>query len=153
MSKPYDSTEDTMAHKAIVEKVMKKIIEELEKRAENHDASKLKDPEKICYDTYIPMLKETPFGTAEYVKVRDKMNEDGLQHHFRENRHHPEHYPNNDISHMDLVDLVEMFVDHVAASKRSDTGYPKGEEFNAKKYHYSDQIYKILMNTYEHYFE
>lgn len=153
MEKKYDSLKDTMAHKMIVKSTMEVLIKELEKRANLHDNSKLKNPEKECYDKYIPLLKETPFGTAEYVKIRNKMNEDGLVHHFKENRHHPEHYPNNDISHMDLVDLVEMFVDHVAASKRSDTGYTKGEEFNKNKYHYSDQVYKILMNTFEHYFE
>lgn len=150
MEKTYDSTKDTLEHKRNIEHVILEIIiPELRKRAEEHDNSKLESPEKETYDKYIPLLKDAKYGSPEYYNIRNAMNKEGLAHHYKENRHHPEHYPNDDISHMTLIDLIEMFADHVAASQRSDTGYEKGEEANNKKYKYSDQLYKIMINTYK----
>lgn len=150
----YDSTYDTLIHKKNIEHVLLDVlIPELEKRAKEHDNSKLVNPEKETYDKYIPILKQAKYGTVEYLKIREAMKEEGLKHHFKANRHHPEHYPNNDISHMTLVDLIEMFADHYASSLRSDTGYVKGEKINKDQYHYDDQIYQIMINTYNEYFK
>ena len=81
----YDSSHDTLRHTDMVKRIFNFIIlPELEKRKENHDLSKLRSPEKEVYDEYIPKLKETPFGSKEYVKVRNEMQENGLKHHFEE---------------------------------------------------------------------
>ncbi len=40
-----------------------------------------------------------------------------LAHHYANNSHHPEHYPDG-VAGMDLFDLVEMFFDWKAASER-----------------------------------
>ncbi len=148
----YDSANDTYSHKRHVESAMGKIIKALEDRSEHHDDSKLENPEKACYDKYIPLLKETKYGTKEYYAIKDAMENDGLKHHFDANRHHPEHFKNG-IEDMTLVDIVEMFCDHYAASLRSDTGYPAGEKSNAGRYHYPDALLKIFMNTYDEYFK
>lgn len=150
----YDSTIDTEKHKKNIEYVMLEVlIPELVRRAEEHDNSKLRPPEKECYDKYIPQLRTEKYGTAPYLKIRKAMESEGLKHHYEENRHHPEHFPNNDISHMNLVDLLEMFADHYASSLLSDTGYVPGEKNNAKRYNYDDQILKIFLNTYNDYFK
>lgn len=148
----YDSTQDTMAHKKNIEHVILDIIvPELIRRAEHHDDSKLQSPEKECYDEYIPQLKLAKYGSGEYLKLKMAMQKEGLDHHYSENSHHPEHFPNNDISKMNLFDLVEMFADHYAASLRSDTGYAVGEKKNASQYHYDNQILSIFLNTYNEY--
>jgi hypothetical protein len=152
MEEKYSSIPDTMAHKRNIENVLGVLIEELKIRMDTHDNSKLVEPELSCYDKYIPMLQKTKYGTSEYFKVKKAMEEEGLKHHFAENRHHPEHW-NNDISRMTLVDLVEMFADHYAASLKSDTGFISGETTNAERYKYPDTLLKIFLNTYKEYFD
>lgn len=146
----YDSKQDTLAHMDIVWKVFSKLIRNMDYRKTMHDASKLRDPEKACYDKYIPMLKEAKYGSKEYQEIKEKMREEGLNHHFEVNSHHPEHYKNG-IDDMDLIDIVEMFVDHFSAAQRSDTSFEDGLKMNAKKYGYSPQLYNIMKNTYDRY--
>jgi len=148
----YDSTIDAKSHITNVGRVMNKLIADLEKRKIYHDASKLSEPERSCYDKYIPLLKEAKYGSPEYVEIRRNMQKEGLDHHYRVNRHHPEHFDNG-VDDMTLVDLVEMFVDWKAASMRSDTGFIEGLAGNKKRYKLSDQIYKIFKNTHKEYFE
>lgn len=149
----YDSRKDAIAHITIIHDVFRNIvIKELEKRSAMHDVSKLESPEKECYDKYIPMLKETKYGTEEYYNVKKAMEEEGLKHHYEENRHHPEHYPNG-IDDMDLFDVVEMFTDWFSASKKSDTSFVTGLISNADRFHISPQLYRIMYNTYERYYK
>ena len=147
----YDSYFDTVEHKKNVENVMNVLISELEKRKNTHDNSKLEEPEKSCYDTYIPLLKKTKYGTVEYDEVKEKMEDIGLNHHYKVNRHHPEHFENG-IRDMTLVDIVEMFCDHYAASLRSDTTYDDGIKVNSNKYQFGEALEKIFLNTYYEYF-
>ena len=90
----YDSTVDAKLHIKNIQRVMKPLIEELQKRSDHHDESKLTDPERTCYDTYIPLLKNTKYGTREYFEIKAKMEPYGLKHHQKVNRHHPEHFKN-----------------------------------------------------------
>lgn len=142
----YDSTDDTMKHKKLVEKNMEKIVSMLEKRAAKHDDSKLKDPEKACYDKYIPELKKVKYGTKEYDSIKKKMEREGLKHHFEENSHHPEHFKNG-VAGMDIVDLMEMFCDWYSASQRSDTSFKEGIKSNLEKYEIDGQLASILQNS------
>ena len=147
----YDSSYDTNIHRKYVSESMKVIINELMHRALSHDMSKLTEPEKSCHDKYVPLLKNTTYGTPEYDQVKKQMEDEGLKHHFEVNRHHPEHFPNG-ISDMTLVDLIEMFVDHYSASLRSNTDYLKGELANRDKYSYPPELMSIFANTYYEYF-
>lgn len=146
----YDSTKDSIAHMDIIKKVGKPIVEEFNRRVLTHDFSKLKNPERACYDKYIPLLKTAKYGTPEYNKIRENMAKEGLEHHYKENRHHPEHFEHG-IQDMNLVDMLEMLCDWYAASLRSDTGFEEGFNINCKKFHISDDLKKILWNTYLYY--
>lgn len=147
----YDSTKDTMEHIKNIQKVFNNVfIPKLIEWSKNHDQSKLSSPEKETYDKYIPELQKTKYGTPEYFEIKDKMNKEGLKHHFEANRHHPEHFTNG-INDMTLVDVMEMFCDWYAASLRSDTGFESGLKTNKSKFHMSEQLYDILKNTYEEY--
>ena len=149
----YDSRKDAYQHKRYVYDVMMLlIIEKLFERAAAHDDSKLKDPEKSCYDKYIPMLKSAKYGTPEYEKIKGNMGE-GLKHHFEENRHHPEHFENG-IYGMNLIDLVEMICDWFAASLRSDTPFISGGlDSNVEKYNIPSMLESVIRNTYNDYFK
>lgn len=152
IKEPYDSAQDALAHIAHVQANMSTIINELLKRADNHDQSKLYSPEKETYDKYIPMLKETKYGSQEYFDIKMKMEKEGLKHHFEANRHHPEHFKNK-IDDMNLVDVLEMFIDWYSASLRSDTGFEKGLAVNIKKFNISPQLASIINNTFEDFFK
>jgi len=70
-----------------------------------------------------------------------------LDHHYKENSHHPEHFVNG-IKGMSLIDLVELLSDWVAASKRHDTGnVAKSIEINQERFGYTDELKEILLNT------
>lgn len=149
----YDSSIDTKAHIATVKKLMSEVIvKELLHRASIHDASKLSSPEKEMYDKYIPLLRNAKYGSKEYLDIRDKMAKGALSHHFDKNPHHPEHF-NNDFTLMSLIDIMEMFVDWVAASSRSDTSFMDGLSGNQERLKYPDILQNLFENTYVQYFD
>lgn len=57
-----------------------------------------------------------PYGTEEY-KRRTALLGPMLEHHYKVNSHHPEHYKDG-MAGMDLLDLVEMVCDWKAAAER-----------------------------------
>lgn len=147
----FDSTVSAQEHRKTVREVGRKILVDLERRFKDHDLSKLEDPEKACYDKYIPLLQKAKYGSKEYYDIKNEMKKDGLDHHFQVNRHHPEHFENG-ILDMTLVDLVEYFVDTYSASMRSDTPYSEGVKANQKTHNLPDELVKIFINTVDEYF-
>lgn len=144
----YDSSLDTLKHIGTVRNFIQSIRDELQERAVHHDASKLEDPELEIFNIYTPKLKNTTYGSDEYKQYLKEMNV-ALDHHYANNRHHPEHYPNG-IRDMSLVDLVEMLCDWLAATKRHDDGdIRRSIELNQERFGYSDELKQILYNTLE----
>jgi len=136
----------TLAHIVEVNRQLHKIIEVLMERGENHDDSKLKDPELEIFTIYTPKLKDTTYGSEEYMTFLKEMKV-ALDHHYKENSHHPEHYENG-IAEMDLVDLVEMVCDWKAAAMRHGDGdIDKSLEINRERFGIDDQLFGILKNT------
>lgn len=120
---------------------------ELIRRAGKHDLSKLEpvemEPLQRMQDV-IDAEGQAPYGSEEY-KRRTKMLGPMLAHHYANNSHHPEHYPNG-VDGMDLFDVMEMFFDWKAASER-------GEESSmnigtaCKRFSVSPQLEDIFRNT------
>ena len=134
MNGKYNSARDTRLHKDNVFNVITLLlIPDMFDRAELHDDSKLKEPEKSIYDEFIPKLRTAKYGTPEYEQIREEMRKAGGDHHNSHNRHHPEYFPNG-INDMTLNDLNEMICDWFAASLRSDTSFIKGLDRNIQKY-------------------
>ncbi len=137
--------EETHAHIALVSKLLYYIARELYHRANVHDRSKLLEPERSVFAKFSPLLGSAPIDSAAYEAVLSQMGE-ALQHHYRENRHHPEHFPEG-IRGMNLVDFVEMVCDWTAAA------YGKGElvnlEWAADRFHLSrdEALLRIIRNT------
>ena len=149
----YNSMLDTQDHINKIQFIMgEKIIPILRSRALYHDRSKFEEPEKSTYDKYIPLLKNVKYGSDEYNEIRNKMHEEGLQHHYQENRHHPEHFENG-VDDMNLIDVIEMVCDWYAASLKSDTDFEKGLKINCDRFGIDEQLAKIIFNTYKDLFK
>src|SRR3972149_134599 len=128
-----DSTSDTLRHIRRVGQILVVFVNHLLARTQYHDESKLEEPEKSFFDKYSIILSSLKYGSDQYRKVLAELKP-ALDHHYQMNRHHPEHWANG-ISDMDLVDLVEMFCDWVAATERAKDGnIAKSIEFNEERF-------------------
>lgn len=144
MSEKYDCTEDVMTHKNKVRFWLTDLGVELGRRAENHDNSKLADPEeKALFDHWTPELRRLTFGTDEYKMALVGMGE-GVKRHYRANRHHPEHYENG-VDDMTLADIAEMLCDWIAAAEAK--GVSVDLTHAAKRFGLSEQLVHIFANT------
>ena len=142
----YDSTEDTQKHIELVRGWIVYLTVIIQARATRHDASKLQDPEKTIFDEFTPKLKDTTYGSDEYKGYLKEMKP-ALDHHYANNRHHPEYYSNG-ITGMNLVDLLEMLCDWKAATERhADGNIERSLVINQKRFGISDQLQMILENT------
>ena len=142
----YNSTKDTQNHITKVRQNIAVLFEEISKRHERHDASKLIDPEKATFDRVTPALKGLTYGSAEYTTMLTEMKP-ALDHHYAANRHHPENHTDGVLG-MNLVDLLEMFCDWCAATERHDDGdIGKSIEHNMKRFGYGETLASIMVNT------
>lgn len=143
----YDSTADTLEHRKEVRTRLQKFVAEIIDRQVHHDDSKLEEPEKSMYDTHKPRIQEVElefgYGSPQYENMVKELDP-AFRHHFENNRHHPEYFPNG-INDMTLVDLVEMFCDWKAAASRY--GKSPNIEANKKRFGMSDQLAQIFQNT------
>lgn len=131
------------------ELLLKKYIEELIDRKLNHDRSKLEYPEKAGFDKAKP-LKEMTYGSKEYLSSLYELRKT-LEHHYRYNRHHPEHFGNG-IYGMTIMDLIEMVCDWKAASERLfDSDVFSGIEKSRNRFNYDDKFARVLSNTCQKY--
>jgi hypothetical protein len=146
----YDSKADTLLHIKRVNQLMRIAARELIRRAKVHDISKLVSPEKELFDEYTPKLKNCTYGSDEYKGFLKELKV-ALDHHYKNNSHHPEHYKNG-IDGFDLFDLIEMFFDWKAATERhADGDIIKSIEINKKRFDISEQICIIFRNTVKRY--
>lgn len=144
----YDSRADTLNHIDDVQGGLGEVIDELRRRALNHDASKLTEPEKSMFDTYTPRLKVHAYGSREYKQDLKDMGP-GLAHHYANNDHHPE-FHSRGVADMDLMQLTEMLADWRAAVKRSPNGdLRRSIQANARRFGYSADIERLLALTAE----
>lgn len=120
--------------------------QELLNRALRHDMSKLVEPECSAFESVTEKLNKLEYGSEEYKQSLAELGA-ALQHHYSQNRHHPEHYKNG-MSDFDLLDLVEMFCDWAAATVRHETGcLEKSIEINQERFKYPDMVKNIFINS------
>lgn len=143
---------ETMAHVGEVSKAIHIVIDCLRSRANGHDASKFNPPESTGFARLTPKLSRSTYGSEEY---RGFLHQLGpvLKHHYVCNRHHPEHFDDG-IAGMNLVDLLEMFCDWVAAVKRNDDGdIYRSLEINKARFNIPNELNEIFKNTVRDIFE
>lgn len=159
----YDSRVDTWEHITKVRNYLDRVLANIGARAVAHDRSKLVSPEVEMFDEFTPKLREVEYGSPEYKECLEAMGV-ALEHHYRENSHHPEHYERG-ITGMSLLDLIEMLVDWQAASERHsarpqmpaapgrpaapqyDSNMERSIELNQARFGYGDDVKAILVNT------
>lgn len=142
----YDSNTDTLLHIKRVAELMTNASSELIKRANIHDSSKLESPEKELFDEFTPKLKGCTYGSDEYKEYLKELKV-ALDHHYKNNSHHPEYYENG-VNGFDLFDLMEMFFDWKAAGERhADGNIYKSIEINKDRFNLSEQTVSIFTNT------
>lgn len=147
-----DFENETRKHQQCVASLLIKISQMLMQRAIEHDRSKFSKEEKELYQKYTPFFKGTKYGSKEYREIVEKMKP-AVNHHYLVNKHHPEFNDingfsfqslNDPIKSMDLIDIIEMLCDWLAAGKRS--GQLDFEK-NMKKYFIDGQFAQLLRNT------
>lgn len=147
---------ETRKHQQEVAKLLVKFSQMLLERAINHDASKLESPEREIFIEFTPKLKGVTYGSDEYKKFLASMKP-ALDHHYAHNKHHPEFNDVNGFSYetlndpirsMDLIDIVEMLCDWIAATKRhADGDIGKSINLNEKRFGINDQLSQLFRNT------
>lgn len=142
----YDSTADTLLHIKRVSTLLNTFSTEMLKRANIHDDSKLKMPEKELFDKMTPLLASVKYGTPEYKQMLEELKP-ALDHHYSNNSHHPEFYKEG-IDGMNLFDIVEMFCDWWAATERTKEGNLLiSIDKNKDRFNMNEQLCNIFKNT------
>jgi hypothetical protein len=122
------------------------IINELVSRKVLHDKTKLENPEISYYTEWTPKLRASTYNSDEYKDFLKQLKP-ALDHHYKHNRHHPEHYDKG-IEGMNLVDIVEMLCDWKAATLRhADGSLQRSIEVNRERFNISPQLESIFKNT------
>lgn len=139
---------ETFRHIERVRNLLNLMVAELLRRGELHDQSKLASPEVEVFAEFTPKLAGSTYGSEEYEGFRQDMKP-ALDHHYANNRHHPEHFKGG-VNDMTLIDVLEMLCDWKAASERHNDGnIRKSIEKNADRFGLSPQLVRILENTAE----
>lgn len=147
--------QDTRQHIELVRRLIGQVTTELEARGDVHDASKLAEPERSIFSAGTARRDAVVYGSDAY-REHLKSVEVALAHHYAHNRHHPE-YHKDGITGMNLVDLIEMLCDWMAASMRDAQGDPRRVhqciEINQERFGYPDEMAGLLHNTVTHMLE
>ena len=146
----YDSGEDTREHIVQVAARLEAVCKELRTRGERHDASKLGPDEKPYFDAVGPTLQGLVYGSDDYRAAVERLRP-ALKHHYANNSHHPEHYPDG-VAGMDLIDLIEMYCDWAASTLRTKDGnLARSIELNTDRFGIGELLGDILRNTWKRY--
>lgn len=143
---PYDSRPDTWAHIDRVRSLLNAVVNNLIHRADEHDRSKLVEPELSVFNEFTPKLADAEYGSDEYQQFLVGMKP-ALDHHYSHNSHHPEFHARG-IRGMSLLDAVEMLCDWKASTERVANGdLRRSIELNQMRFGYSDEFRDLLLNT------
>ena len=110
-----------------------------------HDNSKFSSKESKLFEELRPKLKESTYGTPEYYDLLKRLDP-ALQHHYL-NRHHPEAHKGG-VNGMSFLDLIEMWHDWRAATKKYETDNLENSiNVNKKRFKLTKQLTDIMKNS------
>jgi hypothetical protein len=136
----------TLEHIRKVQILFFVVSEHMLRRALDHDASKLQEPELSGFAQLPSRKNEAEYGTETYTKMLEQARE-VVSHHYKENDHHPEHFENG-IEGMSLLSVLEMFIDwSVASSETKNGSIERSLTENVKRFGIEKQLASILWNT------
>ena len=121
-------------------------------RLNKHDDSKYSKEEFDAYRIkfYTTEEEENKIKTsAEYANMVKTNYENALQHHYKYNTHHPQHYVNSDgsIKDMSVKDVYEMILDWMAISYYKHNITTKELVIYYAIYHYKTNRFPFSDNT------
>jgi hypothetical protein len=122
-------------HRDFVRKNTQTLVNKLQERALLHDISKLQDKE---FDGFVELDVEREnweLGSKEYENI-SKTNKAIALHHSR-NAHHPEYH--KELEDMSLLDLVEMVIDWKSAAETYSNDSQKSLEYGLSKHKWSEK--------------
>lgn len=133
-------------HKISVMVEILKFCSQLIKRGIRHDLSKYSEIESEGFRSVSNALKESTYGKEVYFNRLYSIG-DALSHHYKNNDHHPEHYPTG-IKNMSLAALIEMWCDWNAAVRNHNNGdINKSIAINDKRFNIAAQLVRIFKNS------
>lgn len=136
---------ETIEHVHSVASNMMLVIQSLQKRAIEHDRSKFSPEEFETFANETDNLKQMTYGSPEYKQSLKRLGP-ALDHHYKNNSHHPEHHKDG-IYGMDLLDLIELLADWKAATSRMDNGNLATSIIENSKRHKYDKRMATLLGT------
>ncbi|MFA5054163.1 MAG: DUF5662 family protein [Parcubacteria group bacterium] len=98
-------------HQGHLGSLARKLISDISKRAENHDASRMCEPEFEEAARLAKTAAQFGIDSEEYREAR--ANSQSIRKHWQVNTHHPEHF--SDLGQMGWLDIIEMVLDWSAA--------------------------------------
>jgi len=135
-------------HRKEVMHILSRAVLDIAERSLKHDISKYNNAEKRLFKMH--SMSDTTFGSKEYEKSKNSIK-DAIELHYKNNRHHPEHFENG-INDMNLIDILEMLVDWISASKcyNDDGNIYDSIKVCKDKFNIDSQLEQILINTVKH---
>jgi len=154
MEKNFGIENETRKHIGMVSNLISCMVNELLMRSITHDSSKLEEPECSIFEQYSESYKNAIVGSQEKKDILVNMKP-AFDHHLKVNRHHPEYFVLNNkdlklehaISQFSVIDLIQMFLDWIATSKRQNLNTFDFLDSMAKKYNLNVQLLQIFRNT------
>ena len=104
MSYEMEQVRLTLEHIRLVGRYLQSCASTLVLRAVEHDSSKFSENEWPGFLRTTENLKGCTYGSPEYRAFLEQL-QPTLEHHYAENRHHPEHHDGS-IAAMTLLDLT-----------------------------------------------
>lgn len=115
---------ETYEHIELVKKYLAAAQIELIRRQFTHDRSKLTEPEWEMFREVTHSLKGLAYGSPEYKEQLQKMLGQALGHHYEHNRHHPEHFKNQEPS--DKIKALIYVAEYMATNNNSRPDFDYG---------------------------
>ena len=138
----------TTKHKLQVMRFMLKVCLRILKRAWVHDFSKY-SKEEASYFAAAGDTKKMEYNSPEYKESVEIKLKSALDHHYRMNSHHPQHFDKG-FKEMQPLDVIEMLCDWKASTLRYKNGdIKKSLDLNRKRYGYTIQEMKNFEKFYK----
>ena len=141
-----DVVASTVRHRAYVQRALLAIRQELERRALDHDLSKLDpDGELAGFARINATARQHAYGSPAYKEAL-AAEESTVTAHYAANSHHPEHYESP--AEMGPFDLIEMICDWWGATKgyAGRTPWPEVLEKQRERFDFTDHQWWMIEN-------
>lgn len=137
-------TNDLHKHKVLLRAILYNLANQLKERADKHDDSKYSKEEKDVFESIDEIKREDFDSYEQYYNCTKPLIQKALDHHYANNRHHPEHFEKG-VNDMNLLDVLEMIVDW--ESSASCRGTKLDVDYSFKRFKIEPQLQKIINNT------